>query len=62
MNCVEHSGCIARIGTLEKTEREQWAAIDKQGDKVESIVARLNVVLGGVAVSCILLVVDIVVK
>ena len=27
-NCIEHSGCIARIDQLETSDTEQWKAIN----------------------------------
>ena len=53
--CNEHSGCMTAIKNLEKTDDAQWKAI-------ESIKGRINVVLGGVCMSCILLALNLLIK
>jgi len=53
--CTEHSGCIARIKTLEEQTHSQW-------DKLDSIFTRLNVILGSVVIACIMLVINILIK
>lgn len=53
--CNEHSGCMTAIKNLEKTDDAQWKAI-------ESIKSRINVVLGGVCMSCILLAINLLIK
>lgn len=65
-HCDEHSGCLERIGYLEKQDREQWDKMEKIEDKVDakigSIFNRINVILGGVVVACIMLAVNILLK
>ena len=53
--CVEHSGLVARITNLEEE-------MNKETSRTDTIMSRLNVVLGGVAVSCILLVLNLIAK
>ena len=60
--CVEHTGCIARIDNLERTNHEQWGKIGKLNDRLDSIFTRINITLGGIAVACILLVVNLIIK
>ena len=59
--CIEHTGCIARITNLETSDRDQWAGIKDMGKRMDAIGARINVILGGIAVSCILLAINLVV-
>lgn len=64
--CEEHSGCIERIRNLESQDREQWDKMDKIEDKIDqkfnAFSNRLNVILGGIVVACIMLAVNIVFK
>lgn len=53
--CRDHSGCISDIVHLQRSDKLQWQFIN-------SIHSRLNVLLGGVAVSCILLAINIVIS
>ena len=62
VKCVEHTGCVARIGNLEHDGEVQWSAIRKHDDRIDSIIAKLNVSLGGIAVSCILLIANLIYK
>jgi hypothetical protein len=50
--CIQHSGCVADIRTLQESQKTQW-------DAIESIKNKVNMILGGVCVSCILLVINI---
>lgn len=60
--CDEHSGCVARIENLEKNNLSQWEKIDKVDNKVNSIFTRVNIVLGGIVVACIMLVINLLIK
>jgi hypothetical protein len=51
--CKDHSGCLSDIKTLKESDRDQW-------DAINSMKARIDVVLGGVAMSCILLVINLI--
>ena len=55
LHCVEHSGCIARIEHLENAEHELRERMDK-------IFMRLNIILGGVVVACVMLAVNTLAK
>ena len=60
--CREHSGCLARISNLEKDNTKQWGEISRMNEKVDSIMTRLNIVLGSVVVACIMLVLNLLFK
>lgn len=57
--CIHHSGCITNIDNLKESDRQQWVTIEKIGDRLDSFSTRMNITLGGVAVSCILLAINI---
>jgi len=54
-HCQEHSGCIAEIENLKTSNKEQWVCINY-------IKNRMNMILGGVALSLIALVGNIIIK
>jgi len=60
--CLDHSGLKNRINNLEEANVSQWTEIGKTDDKVNNIMLRLNVVLGGVAVTCVMLCVNLILK
>ncbi len=64
--CKEHSGCITDIANLKEDvlrhEKDIKTVNTKVDSKSEKIMSRLNVVLGGVVVSCIMLVIDIAIR
>jgi hypothetical protein len=53
--CKDHSGCMADIQNLKDTQHDQW-------ENINQIKNRINVILGGVCASCILLVVDMILR
>lgn len=53
-HCEEHSGCMARIKSLEARGRG-WDAI------YADLQNKMNVILGGVVVSCVALILNLVV-
>jgi hypothetical protein len=59
--CNEHTGCLARIDGLEKSDGKQWESLEKQGTRIDSIMTRLNVILGGIIVAVLMLLINIVV-
>jgi len=63
--CKAHSGCIADINNLKVSMHELWTytkGVETQmKDMKESIQARINYVLGGIVVACILMVVNLLV-
>ena len=60
--CKDHSGCIADIEHLENENKDQWEKINAISKRVDDIMTRLNVILGGVSVACVLLVINILIK
>lgn len=54
LRCTEHSGCLARITNVEED-------IHDMKTRHDSIFTRLNIILGGIAVACVLLAVNILV-
>ena len=58
--CEDHSGCIRDIEHLQLSDRDQWESIGKNRDRIDSILSRMNLVLGGVVVSCIMLVINLI--
>ena len=61
-SCTEHSGFVARIANLEASETKQWSQFNKVDARFNSMLTRINLTLGGIAVSCILLVINIAIK
>jgi len=63
--CKAHSGCIADISNLKTGMHEIWGytkGIETQMKEMkDSVQARINYVLGGVVVACILMVVNLIV-
>lgn len=53
-HCEDHSGCMARIKSLE-ARGKGW------DDMRDTIMGRMNVILGGVVVSCVALIVNLIV-
>jgi len=53
--CNQHSGCVADITTLKESDKQQWSAI-------KSIENKANAILGGVCVSCVLLLINLMVS
>ena len=50
--CAEHSGCMARIDNLEKDS-------EAMGKRMDKIFNRINLILGGIVVSCVMLVINL---
>ena len=53
--CQEHSGCIAEIANLKESDKQQWVCINY-------IKNRINIILGGVVLSLIALVGNLLIK
>jgi hypothetical protein len=53
--CTEHSGVTADIKNIKRS-------LDTQGDKIEKMFGRINVVLGSVCVSLVLIIIDIILR
>ena len=60
--CEEHTGCLARIDGLEKSDTSQWVDIKALDSRVNKILTRLNVILGGLVVGIIMLLANVLVK
>ena len=58
--CKDHSGFKADIENLKKVNGDQWAKMDRQDDRINSIFSRLNITLGSAVVSAILLAINLV--
>ena len=59
--CKEHSGFIARIGALEKENTDQWGKFSTMDQRINSIFTRLNIILGGIIVACIMMAINIII-
>ena len=59
--CGEHTGCLKDIAHLQNSDRDQWTSIGKNRDRIDSILTRVNITLGGVAVSCVLLAINLII-
>jgi hypothetical protein len=57
--CGEHTGCMARIDNLEKTSCRQWKVLGEQDHRIDKIIMRLNVILGGIAVAIFMLLINL---
>jgi len=60
--CFDHTGCVARIKCLEEDKEAQWQKIDLLQIKLDSIHSLQTSILGGVIVSIVLLLINIVFK
>jgi hypothetical protein len=59
--CVEHSGCMTRLDSLERENSRQWGEISEMDKKTDAIMSKLNIVLTSIAVACLMLVINIIV-
>ena len=57
--CDEHSGNCKSILVLEQSDKNQWDKLSALDQRINGIMTRLNVTLGGLAVSLILLAVNL---
>lgn len=57
--CHEHSGCVTDIENLKSSDSKQWKEISDMRNKVDAIMTRLNVILGGIVVAIIMLLLNI---
>lgn len=60
--CKQHTGLDARICHVERENGDQWEKIGKMDNRIDKIFSRLNIILGGVVVACIMLVLNFLVK
>ena len=60
--CNQHSGFKSDITGLLHENSQQWDTINKMSDKLDkiqtSITNRINMILGGVVVACIMLILN----
>lgn len=59
LTCHEHSGCLADIRNLKESDDDQWAAIKDLQEMRDKLFGRVNIILGGLVVSIVLLLVNI---
>lgn len=59
--CGEHTGCLKDINNLEKSDSRQWKEINENRNRLDMVMSRLNTILGGVVVSLIVLVLNLIV-
>ena len=57
--CKAHSGCIADIEHLQGDNEKQWKELTKMNNRVDKIFNRINLILGGIVVSCVMLVINL---
>lgn len=60
--CPEHSGIVADIKALRSCTSSQKKELGVVRTKVDGMTARLNIILGGIVVSIIMLLLDIIFK
>lgn len=60
--CHEHSGCVTDIENLKDSNSKLWDEISTVRNKVDTIMVRLNVILGCIVVSVIMLAVNLTFK
>ena len=60
--CKQHSGFTARIETVEKENNEQWKGLKEMDGRINSIFTRINIILGGVIVACVMLVINFLIQ
>jgi hypothetical protein len=53
--CIDHSGIVAEIQALKDGLKEN-------GSDMKTVKSRINIILGGVVVSCIMIIIDIIVR
>jgi len=59
--CKEHSGFKARLYALEIENTDQWGKFNTMDQRINSIFTRLNIILGGIIVACIMLAINIII-
>jgi hypothetical protein len=60
--CHEHSGCLKDIDNLKIETRTQWEQLSKTNQKVDDIMTRLNMILGALVVSALMLAANLIFK
>ena len=57
--CKAHSGCISDIEHLKDDNEIQWKEFHKMSTRIDKIFNRINLILGGIVVSCVMLVINL---
>lgn len=57
--CSEHTGLVERMNALEKENDAQWKKLRIHDNRIDGMITRINIALGGIAASCILLAINI---
>ena len=60
--CPEHSGIVSDIKSLRTCTASQKKELGAIRTKVDGMMSRLNIILGGIIVSILMLLLDIIVK
>ena len=60
--CPDHSGCLKDIAALQRENELQWEAINLTSARVNAIMTRLNIILGGIVVASIMLAINLMIK
>lgn len=47
--CAGHSGHEARIENLENMNKDQWSAIEKIREDIKTVIGKIGVLVGGIA-------------
>ena len=59
---AEVAVCASRINNIEKENADQWGKMGKLDGRIDTVLTRINIILGSVAASCILLALNLMVK
>lgn len=60
--CHAHSGIVTSIKNLEHSDSKQWRELESMREKIDGIMLRLNIILGGIVVAVISLLLDMMFK
>lgn len=60
--CLKHTGVVADIEHLKNSLIDQQARITELDNRIDMIMTRLNVILGGMVVSVIALLLNLIVR
>ena len=60
--CHDHSGCITDIKNLKLSDSKQWMEISTMGVRINSIMTRLNVILGSIVVAVVIILLNMLIK
>lgn len=58
--CPQHSGLDARLINVEKDTDSQWTDLTKLNERIDKIMTRINVILGGITVAVLMLIINII--